>query len=61
MNTPAPFQQQFSCFMMQSNLLEVAIHIPCPVPVTPAARNAKLVDWHKEQVKVVERTHAKLR
>ncbi len=55
-----PFQQQFSNTMLQSGLLEAAIHIPS-VPVTPAARKAKLLDWHKDQVKVVEQTHAKLR
>lgn len=53
-----PFQQQFSASMFQGGLLEAAIHIQA---VTPAARNAKLVAWHKHQVEIVELTHAKFR
>ena len=56
-----PFQQQFSDSMPQGGLLGVAIHIPTPVPVLPAARMAKLVDWHTIQVDVVERTYANFR
>ena len=56
-----PFQQQFSDSMLQSGLLGVAIHIPTSVPVLPAARMAKLEEWHTNQVDVVERTHASFR
>ncbi len=56
-----PFQQQFSDSMLQGGLLGVAIHIPTHVPVLPAARMAKLVEWHTNQVDVVERTYANFR
>ena len=46
------FQNIFSTTVHQSGILEVAIH--CSFNITPAARNAKLVEWHNKHNNEIE-------